>query len=169
MVTWNYNKDVEKPQIKLIPIGVYRCRIEEAVEEKSKSGNDQIKLTIVVSGYNSKLFFYIVFMPTGFDKNGKPLKDITDRNLSTIYDTFAIPEGNLNVQEWIGKSGAVQVKHELYNGNTNAKVHYFISRDKQATLPAWIEPTNNNAQVNLNPVNQEQPKKTKEELDALWK
>ena len=44
------------------------------------------------------------------------------------------------MQSWVGKVGAGKVKHEDYNGNTNAKVAYFISKDRQDRLPAWQEP-----------------------------
>lgn len=157
MVNWNFNKDVEQKKITALPIGNYRCRIEEATEEKSTAGNDMIKLVLAVSGSNSKLFFYIVFMPEGNDKNGKPLKDITDRNLATIYETFGIPEGSLEIGTWIGKVGGVKVKHEMYNGEPSAKVHYFLNKAQQVGLPAW-----------QGEVTSTSPKSTVAEGDIVW-
>ncbi len=145
MINWEYNKEVEKPTIKIIPVGNHRCRIEEAVESKSEKGNDMIKLTLSISGYSSKVWFYVVFMPEGKDKNGNSLRDITDRNLATIYETFGIAEGNLNIQEWIGKVGGVKIKHEVYNGEDSAKVHYFLNKAQQVGLPPWVESGNNKA------------------------
>jgi hypothetical protein len=40
---------------------------------------------------------------------------------------------------WIGKIGAVRVKHEEYNGNMSAKVAYVINRKKQEKLEPWKE------------------------------
>jgi hypothetical protein len=38
-------------------------------------------------------------------------------------------------KQWIGKVGAVKVKHEPYNGNMTAKVAFLISRKNQEKLP----------------------------------
>lgn len=130
-INWNYNPNVEKTSFQIIPIGNYRVRIEDAEESISKNKNEMIKLTLTVSGYTSKLFFYIVFM--------KENKDITDRNLAAVYESFNIPEGNVNVMEWIGKVGGVKVKNEIYNGENTSKVHYFLNQAQQTLLPAWQE------------------------------
>ena len=42
-----------------------------------------------------------------------------------------------NGRQWIGKVGAVRVKHEEYNGNMTAKVAYVINRKKQDKLEPW--------------------------------
>ena len=63
--------------------------------------------------------------------------------LTQFFDSFKdIEEGDFNMANWIGKVGAVKVKHEEYNGNQTAKISYFIHKDKQADLPAWVEPDN---------------------------
>ncbi len=61
--------------------------------------------------------------------------------LTQFFDSFKdIEEGDFNMANWIGKVGACVVKHEEYNGNINAKISYFLNKDKQSDLPAWVEP-----------------------------
>jgi hypothetical protein len=67
---------------------------------------------------------------------------LTNQKLGEIFNSFGIPQGNLNTASWVGKVGAAKVKHEPYNGETSAKIAYFISKDRQDKLPAWVEPSN---------------------------
>lgn len=131
-MAWNYKRE-ESEGFKPIPEGIHRIRVKSAEKAVSKSGNDMLVLQFEVSGYNSTLYHYIVFM------EDKP--EITNRNLTQFFDSFKdIPEGEFDTQKWIGKGGACQVKHEEYNGKIQARLHYFISEDKQADLPQWKEP-----------------------------
>lgn len=133
MVNWNYNAaDYEETSFKPIPIGDHRMRIASAEEQTSNSGKQMIKLVLEVSGYNSTIWHYIVFMP----ENQK----LTNQKLGEFWNSFGMPQGNFNLQSWVGKVGAGKVKHEEYNGNSSPKVAYFINKEKQDKLPAWQEP-----------------------------
>jgi hypothetical protein len=139
-MSWNYQRD-ESTGFKPIPVGDYRIRIKKAEKTVSKtSGNEMLSLEFEVSGQKSKIFHNIVFLPD------RP--EITNRNLTQFFDSFKdIPEGDFNTANWVGKIGACHVKHEEYNGNMNAKVQYFIGKDKQGILPAWVEPENGSQTV----------------------
>lgn len=129
-INWNFSADDYTEQnFKPIPVGDHRVRIAEAEEQTSSSGKQMIKLVLNVSGYNSTIWHYIVFMP----ENQK----LTNQKLGELWNSFGIPQGNFNLQTWIGKVGAAKVKHEEYNGESNAKIAYFISKDRQEKLPAW--------------------------------
>ena len=133
-IDWNFNAtDYEETSFKPIPIGDHRMRISSAEEQISNSGNQMIKLVLEVSGYNSTIWHYIVFMP----ENQK----LTNQKLGEFWNSFGIPQGNFNLQQWVGKVGAGKVKHEEYNGESNAKVAYFFKKEKQDSLPAWQEPS----------------------------
>jgi hypothetical protein len=67
---------------------------------------------------------------------------LTNQKLGELWNSFGIPQGNFNLQEWVGKVGAAKVKHEDYNGEPTAKIAYFINKDRQDKLPAWKEPSN---------------------------
>ena len=131
MVNWNFNAaDYEETSFKPIPVGDHRVRIQSAEEQTSNSGRQMIKLVLEVSGYNSTIWHFIVFMPE-------------NQKLGELWNSFGIQQGNFNLQQWIGKVGAAKVKHEDYNGEPNAKIAYFINKDRQDKLPAWQEPNNN--------------------------
>lgn len=133
MVNWNFNAaDYEEQSFKPIPVGDHRVRIAEAEEKVSGNGNQMIVLTLDVSGYGSKIWHNLTLLTN----NTK----LTNQKLGELWNSFGIPQGNFNLQQWVGKVGAAKVKHEEYNGNTNPKVAYFIGKDRQDKLPAWQEP-----------------------------
>lgn len=132
-MAWEFKREESKGFDTKIPEGKHRIRLKSAEKNVSKSGNDMLTLQFEVSGYKGLLFHYITFMAD------RP--EITNRMLTQFYDAFKdIPEGDTNLASWIGKVGACVVKHEDYNGNMQARLHYFIPAEKQADLPAWVEP-----------------------------
>jgi hypothetical protein len=132
MAEWKYNHDNYKEGgFELIPVGDHRVRIEAVEDQKSKTGKDMYKFTLSVSGYSSKLFYYLVF-----DQSNPQM---TDQNLGAVYDSFNIPLGTLEPLGFMGKVGAAKVKHEEYKSDTRAAVQYFLSRWKQDKLPQWKE------------------------------
>ena len=133
MVNWNFNAaDYEEQSFKPIPIGDHRVRIASAEEQTSSSGRQMIKLVLDVSGHNSTIWHFIVFMP----ENQK----LTNQKLGELWNSFGILQGNFNLNSWVGKVGAAKVKHEDYNGEPSAKIAYFIGKDRQGKLPDWQEP-----------------------------
>ena len=130
---WEYQREESQSFSTRIPEGFHRVRVAAAEMTQSKSGNDMIKLTLDVSGYPDTIYHYIVFMPDNVS--------MTNRMLTQFYDSFKdIPEGNKKLSDWIGKVGAAKIKHDEYNGSTNAKISWFLHADKQGDLPAWSEP-----------------------------
>ena len=124
---WNYQR--EESTFEEIPVGEHRVRIADAQKAISKNGNDMLVLTLDVSGYKSRLWHYVVFMPDH--------PEITNRNLTSIFDSFGIADGDFNLANWKGKVGACVTKQDEYG----TKVNYFINRRKQRELPPWKEPT----------------------------
>ena len=142
MVNWNFNaSDYEEQSFKPIPIGDHRVRIASAEEQTSNSGRQMIKLVLEVSGYNSTIWHFIVFMSDN--------QKLTNQKLGELWNSFGIPQGNFNLNSWVGKVGAAKVKHEEYNGELNAKIAYFISKNKQDKLPAWREANSSNVLVSV--------------------
>lgn len=123
---WKFKR--EESNYESIPVGEYRLRIAKAEKTVSQSGKDMIKLEFDVSGTTRKLWHYIVFLPD--------YPEITNRNLTQLFDSFGIEDEKFNVESWIGKVGACKVKHDEEG---RAKVHYFINKIKAETLPAWVE------------------------------
>ena len=145
MVNWNFNAaDYEEQNFKPIPIGDHRVRITSAEEQTSSSGRQMIKLVLEVSGYSATIWHYIVFMP----ENQK----LTNQKLGELWNSFGIPQGNFYINSWVGKVGAAKVKHEDYNGEPNAKIAYFINKNKQDKLPAWQDASTPNVVSDFMPV-----------------
>ena len=134
-INWNFNaNDYEEQSFKPIPVGDHRMRISSAEEQTSSTGKQMIKVVLEVSGYNSTIWHFIVFMP----ENQK----LTNQKLGELWNSFGIPQGDFNLNSWVGKVGAAKVKHEDYNGEKTPRIAYFINKERQEKLPAWQEPTN---------------------------
>lgn len=128
-MSWEFKREERK--FEQIPEGRYRIRIKEADKAVSKNGNDMLVLQFEVSGHKQILYHYIVFL------NDRP--EITNRMLTQFFDSFKdIEDGDFNMQNWIGKVGACQVRHD---DEGRAKIHYFLHKNKQDELPPWKEPS----------------------------
>lgn len=113
-----------------IPVGDHRVRINDVAEKTFNSGNEGFEITLDVSGHNAKLWFYLVL-----DRNDVKK---TNQRIGTFFESFGIGDPDLShYRGWIGKIGGVRVKHEEYNGNTNAKVAFCLSRKNQDKLAPW--------------------------------
>ena len=130
-INWNYNASQYKEQdYSIVPEGEHRVRINNVIERTFSSGNQGFEITLDVSDYNSKLWYYLVINPSNPEQ--------TNQRLGSFFNSFGITNTNINAYtQWVGKVGAVKVKHEDYNGKTSAKVQYPISKSKQDKLPPW--------------------------------
>jgi hypothetical protein len=135
MINWNFNaNDYEEQTFKPVPAGDHRVRIASAEEQISNTGNQMIKLVLEVSGYNSTIWHFIVFMQDN--------QKMTNQKLGELWNSFGMQQGNLNLQTWIGKVGAAKVKHEDYKGESKAKIAFFLNKEKQNKMAPWVEPGN---------------------------
>ena len=136
MVAWTFDPNMyEEQDFQIIPVGDHRVRIEDVVEKTFSSGNEGYEITMAVNGYSSKLWYYLVL-----DRND-PKK--TNQRIGDLFNSFGISDHNLGSgKQWIGKVGAVRVRHEEYNGNMSAKVAFVINRKKQESLAPWKEVSN---------------------------
>ncbi len=131
MSAWIYDpSQYTEKSFELIPAGDYRARIEDVQEKTFKSGNEGYEITLAINGYSSKMWYYLVL-----DKSN-PAR--TNQSLGDFFNSFGITNYAMGTgKQWVGKVGAVRVKHELYNGNNQAKVAYTIARNRQDKLDPW--------------------------------
>lgn len=129
MSTWNFDPSMyEEQYFSIIPAGDHRVRIADVEEKTFRSGNEGYEITFEVSGYNSKLWFYLVLDASDPKK--------TNQRIGDFFNSFGVTGSNMGTgKQWIGKVGAVRVKHEEYNGSMSAKVAYCINRKNQDKLP----------------------------------
>ena len=147
MANWTFDPaSYEEQDFSIIPVGDHRVRIEDVVERTFNSGNEGYEITLAVNGHSSKLWFYLVL-----DRND-PKK--TNQRIGDFFNSFGIAEPSLGTgKQWIGKVGAVRVKHEEYNGINSAKVAYVINRKKQDKLAPWTNGGATPAPAPVQPVN----------------
>ena len=134
MINWTYNSNNFKiNDTPLIPEGDHRVVVSRVTIKTYSSGNDGFEIMLDVSGYNGKLWHRIIMDPNNPEK--------TNHHLGKFFESFGITNYDLNDYEsWVGKDGAVRVKHDCYNGSMTAKVLFCITRAYQVKLPAWSEP-----------------------------
>ena len=123
-MAWKFER--QEQQFQTIPAGDHRVVIESAEKAQSKAGNDMLVIKLRVSGYNSMLWSYIVFL------DDHP--EVTNGKLTQLFDSFGIEDGNFNLASYVGKAGACHVK---IDENGYAKVAWFIHKNKQDKLPPW--------------------------------
>ena len=136
MINWTYNeKDfkINENTNALIPEGDHRVVVSRVTVKTYSSGNDGFEIMLDVSGYPGNLWHRIIIDPNNPEK--------TNHHLGKFFESFGITNYDLNrYDEWVGKDGAVRVKHENYGGSVSAKVIFCMTRAYQAKLPAWREP-----------------------------
>ena len=127
-MTWTYNPaDFTEQDFTPIPEGNHRVRIEEAIYKTFKSGKDGYEITLSVSGYSGRLWYYLVLDPSDVKK--------TNQKIGAFFESFGIADHDMNhYRNWAGKVGAVRVKHENYNGEQQAKVAFCLSKRNQDKL-----------------------------------
>ena len=131
-MNWNYDaNDYNEVSYVVIPEGIHRARISKAEEKTYNSGREGIAITFDISGYSGKVFYNLVFMQED--------KAQTNQKLGSLFNSFGI-QPSMDLNTWIGKVGAISVKHEEYQGEKQARFHYCVNKSKQENLPAWKEP-----------------------------
>ena len=131
MINWNYNpNEYNERTFAPIPEGDHRVTITNVEEKLFNSGNEGFEITLDVAGFNSKLWYYLVFDPNDSAK--------TNQRIGMFFDSFAIQDHDFShFNRWVGKDGAVRVKHNMYNGSKIANVAFCLSRSQQWRLPRW--------------------------------
>lgn len=125
MANWNYNpNEYSARNFEPIPEGDYRVRINNVKEKVFSTGNEGFEITLDVPGHAGKLWYYLVL------DYSDSLK--TNQRLGMFFDSFAICDTNLShYSDWVGRDGAVRVKHNMYNGTITAGVVFCLSRSQQ--------------------------------------
>ena len=134
MINWTYNAtDFKINENSLIPEGDHRVVVSRVTIKTYSSGNEGFEIMLDVSGHPGKLWHRIILDPNNPER--------TNHHLGKFFESFGITNYNLNNYEtWVGRDGAVRVRHDRYNGSTTAKVLFCITRAYQDKLPAWCEP-----------------------------
>lgn len=131
MTNWNYNRnEYSARNFAPIPEGDYRVTISNVTEKLFNSGNEGFEITFEVPNHTSKLWYYLVLDPNDSKK--------TNQRIGMFFDSFAIHDEDLShYEDWIGRDGAVRVRHNMYNGEIKASVAFCLSRSQQQKFPGF--------------------------------
>ena len=119
MSTWDDWSREEAPRLEP---GDYRVEITAVEETESRAGNPMRVVNVRPNGSNIKIKHYIV-------KN-----QYFNRNMTDLFDSFNIDEGDFNFPTWVGAVGAAKLAEDE---NGYLKVRWFISESKAEKLPPW--------------------------------
>lgn len=120
-----------------IPPGDHRVKIINVTEKVyGESGKKGFEITLRVSDRRGLLWYYLIRDPENEEKFYKKLHaffysfNITDRNLA-------------NYKNWVGKYGAVRVRHSVDDetGLIKAYVYYCLCGIQQDILPPFRDLT----------------------------
>jgi hypothetical protein len=134
----SYTANAPKPIVpRVLKPGDYPFRILDASEERSKSGNDMIKLKMMV-GHDREseigVFDYLVFGGS------------CDWKIDSFLKCVGLHPGegqNLDISgtDMIGREGIVKLKIEEYLGKESNKVSaYLYDEDNPKTAPVKVSP-----------------------------
>lgn len=145
MAIWTYNSnDYTERKFSIIPEGDYRVTISDVTEELFNSGNEGFRITLDVPNHTGKLWYYLSLDPRDPKK--------TNQRLGMFFDSFAIQDTDLShYMNWIGRDGAVRVRHNMYNGEMKASVAFCLSRSQQKKFPGFNSSYTNPRGMTTNP------------------
>ena len=147
MAAWTYNSnDYTARNFAPLPEGDYRVTITDVTEKLFNSGNEGFEIVFDVPNHSSKLWYYLVLDPRDSKK--------TNQRIGMFFDSFAIQDEDLShYSNWLGKHGAVRVRHTLYNGEIKASVAFCLSRSQQKKFPDFNSSNTNQHSLTTNPSN----------------
>lgn len=116
--------------------GVYENAVITSCEIKKGSYGDYIQGTVSVDG-NSEIY------PSVFLLNDSPTKGygqltqeqalkIWNQQMTKVFASFGIPEGNFDVKSWIGKKGTITIRNQKKKPEYKEIVLYKTSFETKA-------------------------------------
>ncbi len=131
MTNWNFNpNEYTERNFTIIPEGDHRVKVEKVEAKTFSNGLDGFEIMLEVYGRNSKLWHYIMMDPSDTRK--------TNQRIGSFFNSFGITDYDLShYASWVGKVGAVRVKHRDYQGEPKASVAFCLGRSQQDKLPEF--------------------------------
>ena len=117
-----------------IPEGNYRARIYDVYLEMFGETKMCFEITFEISGHPAKVWHYLWF--------DSERQEECSKKFNSFFNSFGICDSNLsNYEEWVGKQGAVKIKHQFESGSESfdVKIAYFWPGAQKDKLPAWFD------------------------------
>ena len=132
---WDYDNSQyskEDNDFPLVPEGEYRVKILEVEDKRSSTNKDMRVLKLGLADEEGTLIYNLVFDP---DK-----RRFTNQALGRIFDSFKIPEGELNIAHWVDEIGAAEITHKEYKGRMYLNIKSFLTQERQQEL-GFLDPS----------------------------
>lgn len=137
--TVNYDDIVEGND--LIPVGDYEVIVRSVEERVTKNGKQHISIQLSVRNdidqkYKNKVVFESLWQKKDTGKYQM-------KQFNTISKALKIPNGkNYNsldelISDWMHKVAKIRIKHDVYEGNTNARVSFWSESKFQECNHVW--------------------------------
>ena len=134
MAKYNFNGvTANEGDFSVVPEGVYFVIMERAAEKRASTGTPMIKIKMRVTEgeHKGKLVFENIVLCEAMAGRNKHLLKILQQP----------HEGNVNINpdDWLNREFRIRVKHEPYQGKTQAKVSqfmYYEDEQKDGEKPA---------------------------------
>ncbi len=126
MAMWDYTT----PKKEEIADGDYRLKIFKAEYVQSKTGKMMLRLCCNISGYETSINYHIILDPNNRER--------TNRNLQSMFYSFGIPEGDMNVTTYVEKEGAGRIERDP-NNPEYSNIKYLIYGKRKDDLPPFEE------------------------------
>ena len=128
----HYFNQITDTNFPLMREGDYRVRINRATITFDHNDSAQLEIVLDVSGTARKITYYIGLN----DGNEK----YASNKLKAFYNSFGIRTGEQDdMNSWVGKMGAVRVKHFQLQEKTLARIAFCLDKEYQKKLSKWKE------------------------------
>ena len=115
-----------------IPEGDHRVQICNVVVERFSKGKKCFEITLKVSGHHGKIWHHIWYDPEKTVECGK--------SFYPFFYSFEIDDHDLkHYKKWIGKYGAIRVKHIEYSEGYEARIVSCLYGEQKDKLTPWSE------------------------------
>lgn len=105
--------------------GVYLCKVDEVVQGTMDDGKRYVQVKCLVKSEGTPVVS--IFLTEGANFDG---------NLTAFYDTFAIPRGSMDSNEWKGKYGYLKITLVKKGEYTNMVPRYILDEYGYVKKPA---------------------------------
>ena len=113
-----------------IPEGDHRVRICKVEVERFSNKRKCFKITLEVSRYHGKLWYYLWYDPEKIEQ--------CQKKFGLFFCSFGIKDWNIsNYKNWVGAYGAVSVKYELREREFEVNRIECLSGKSKNTLSPW--------------------------------
>lgn len=124
-----------------IPAGDHRVQITNVSVERFKEQKKCFEITLKVSGYHGKVWYYLWYNPENIEWG--------EKKFFAFFESFQIENHDLSAyKNWVGKSGAIRITHWKKTSDADFDYNYEVHvvgclfGKERDDLPPWTDAPN---------------------------